>query len=337
MKALNCIELADQEKWSETLQYIEVNDPIPGDNEILISLKAASVNFPDVLMVQGLYQFQPPMPFIPGAEAAGVVEKVGSGVTEFDEGDHVFVMTGNGCFAEKLVADQSRVQKIPKEMDLQVAAGLAMTYGTSLYALKQRADLQAGETLLVLGAAGGVGLAAVELGKSMGAKVIAAASTQEKVDICLEHGADEGFVYKSGNMNREEQKEFSNKIKELTGGMGANVVYDPVGGSFSEPAIRATAWEGRYLVIGFAAGEIPKPPLNLALLKSCQIVGVFWGAWTAMFPKENQKNFEELFELLEAGKINPRIKDKFKLEDSAKAIAHLAERKATGKVIVEIA
>jgi len=314
MKALNCIELAGQEKWSETLQYIEVDDPIPGDNEILISLKAASVNFPDVLMVQGLYQFQPPMPFIPGAEAAGVVEKVGSGVTEFDEGDHVFVMTGNGCFAEKLVADQSRVQKIPKEM-----------------------DLQAGETLLVLGAAGGVGLAAVELGKSMGAKVIAAASTQEKVDICLEHGADEGFVYKSGNMNRDEQKEFSNKIKELTGGMGANVVYDPVGGSFSEPAIRATAWEGRYLVIGFAAGEIPKPPLNLALLKSCQIVGVFWGAWTAMFPKENQKNFEELFELLEAGKINPRIKDKFKLEDSAKAIAHLAERKATGKVIVEIA
>ncbi len=301
MKALNCIELAGQEKWSETLQYIEVDDPIPGDNEILISLKAASVNFPDVLMVQGLYQFQPSMPFIPGAEASGVVEKVGSGVADFDEGDHVFVMTGNGCFAEKLVADQSRVQKIPKEMDLQVAAGLAMTYGTSLYALKQRADLQAGETLLVLGAAGGVGLAAVELGTSMGAKVIAAASTQEKVD------------------------------------MGANVVYDPVGGSFSEPAIRATAWEGRYLVIGFAAGEIPKPPLNLALLKSCQIVGVFWGAWTAMFPRENQKNFEELFELLEAGKINPRIKDKFKLEDSAKAIAHLAERKATGKVIVEIA
>ena len=282
MKALNCIELAGQEKWSETLQYIEVDDPIPGDNEILISLKAASVNFPDVLMVQGLYQFQPPMPFIPGAEAAGVVKKVGSGVSDFDEGDHVFVMTGNGCFAEKLVADQSRVQKIPKEMDLQVAAGLAMTYGTSLYALKQRADLQAGETLLVLGAAGGVGLAAVELGKSMGAKVIAAASTQEKVDICLEHGADEGFVYNSGNMNRDEQKEFSNKIKELTGGMGANVVYDPVGGSFSEPAIRATAWEGRYLVIGFAAGEIPKPPLNLALLKSCQIVGVFWGAWTAL-------------------------------------------------------
>ena len=244
MKALNCIELAGQEKWSETLQYIEVDDPIPGNNEILIGLKAASVNFPDVLMVQGLYQFQPPMPFIPGAEAAGVVEKVGSGVTDFDEGDHVFVMTGNGCFAEKLVADQSRVQKIPKEMDLQVAAGLAMTYGTSLYALKQRADLQVGETLLVLGAAGGVGLAAVELGKSMGAKVIAAASTQEKVDICLEHGADEGFVYKSGNMNRDEQKEFSNKIKELTGGMGANVVYDPVGGSFSEPDIRATAWKG---------------------------------------------------------------------------------------------
>ena len=285
-------------------------------------------------MVQGLYQFQPPMPFIPGAEAAGVVEKVGSGVADFDEGDHVFVMTGNGCFAEKLVADQSRVQKIPKEMDLQVAAGLAMTYGTSLYALKQRSDLRAGETLLVLGAAGGVGLAAVELGKSMGAKVIAAASTQEKVDICLEHGADEVIIYPSEDMDKDQQKNLSKQIKELSGGFGVNVIYDPVGGSYSEPALRAIAWEGRYLVIGFAAGPIPKIPLNLSLLKGCQIVGVFWGAWTGLDPEGNLNNFEELFKLHAEGKINPKVSDKFSLDDAALAIAHLKDRKAKGKVII---
>ena len=199
-----------------------------------------------------------------------------------------------------------------------------------------RDRLKAGETLLVLGAAGGVGLSAVEIGKAMGAKVIAAASSAEKIKICLEHGADEAFVYPSGNLDKEQQKELSNKIKELTGGQGANVVYDPVGGSFSEPALRSIAWEGRFLVIGFAAGEIPKLPLNLALLKGCQIVGVFWGAWTMMFADENEKNFKELFDLHATGKINPEISDRFNLEESAAAIAHLKDRKAKGKVIIDV-
>jgi NADPH2:quinone reductase len=332
MKALQCVELAGPEK----LILSEIDDPKPGNNEVLIDIKAASVNFPDVLMIQGLYQNQPPMPFIPGAECSGVIKEIGEDVDTCNIGDRVFVMAGTGCFAEKLVVDATRITPIPKAMDFPVAAALPMTYGTSLYALKQRADLKPGETLLVLGAAGGVGISAVEIGKAMGARVIAAASSEEKTKICLEHGADEAFVYPSGNLDRDQQKELSSKIKELTGGLGANVVYDPVGGSFSEPAIRAMAWEGRFLVIGFAAGEIPKPPLNLALLKNCQIVGVFWGAWTLMFPGEYEKNLQELFELHADGKINPEISDRFSLEESAAAIAYLKDRKAKGKVIIDV-
>ena len=332
MKALQCVELAGPEK----LIVSDIENPKPGNGEVLIEIKAASVNFPDVLMIQGLYQVQPPMPFIPGAECSGVIAEIGEGVDSCNVGDHVFVMAGNGCFAEKIVVEAARVVLIPKEMDFPVAAALPMTYGTSLYALKQRAELKEGETLLVLGAAGGVGLATVELGKSMGAKVIAAASTQEKVDLCLQHGADEGFIYPSGKLDRDQQKELSSKIKELTGGMGANVVYDPVGDDYSEPCIRATAWDGRYLVIGFAAGEIPKIPINLALLKGMKIVGVFWGAWVGMYPEENKKNFEELFQLHSDGKINPEVSDSFFLDDGAKAIAHLKDRKAKGKVIIKI-
>ena len=332
MKALQCVELAGPEK----LVFSEVDDPKPGSGQVLLEIKAASVNFPDVLMIQGLYQNQPPMPFIPGAECSGVISEIGEGVDSCSVGDHVFVMAGTGCFAEKLVVDAASVTLIPKAMDFPVAAALPMTYGTSLYSLKQRANLQPGETLLVLGAAGGVGLSAVEIGKAMGARVIAAASSEEKTKICLKHGADEAFVYPSGDLDREQQKELSNKIKELTGGLGANVVYDPVGGSFSEPALRAMAWEGRFLVIGFAAGEIPKLPLNLALLKNCQIVGVFWGAWTLMFPAEHEKNLKELFDLHADGKINPEISDRFSLEESAAAIAHLKDRKAKGKVIIDV-
>ena len=332
MKALQCVELAGPEK----LLFGDVEDPKLGNGQVLVEIKAASVNFPDVLMIQGLYQFQPPMPFIPGAECSGVIAEIGDDVNSCKVGDHVFVMAGNGCFAEKLVVDAVRVSQIPKNMDFPVAAALPMTYGTSLYALKQRADLQPGETLLVLGAAGGVGLSAVEIGKAMGAKVIAAASSEEKIKTCLEHGADEAFIYPEGNLNRDQQKELSSKIKDLTEGLGANVVYDPVGGSFSEPALRAIAWEGRFLVIGFASGEIPKLPLNLTLLKGCQVVGVFWGAWTAMFPDENEKNFQQLFDLYAAGKINPEISDRFSLESAAAAIAHLKDRKAKGKVIIDV-
>jgi NADPH2:quinone reductase len=332
MKALQCVELGGPEK----LVLNDVADPEIAEDHIIIEVKSASVNFPDVLMIQGLYQFQPPLPFIPGGESAGVVIEIGGGVEGFNIGDKVFAATGVGGICEKILAHKNNVRPIPENMDFEIAAALSVTYGTSIYALKQRANLKAGETLLVLGASGGVGLATVQLGKAMGAKVIAAASTQEKVDICIENGADEGFVYPSGNLDRDQQKELSNKIKELTGGLGPNVVYDPVGGTYAEPCLRSIAWDGRYLVIGFAAGadQIPKMPLNLTLLKGCQIVGVFWGAWTGMFPAENQKNFEELFEMYEDGKINPAPSDKFTLETSAEAIAHLKDRKAKGKVVI---
>ena len=332
MKALQCVELGGPEK----LVVNDIADPEIAEDHIIIEVKSASVNFPDVLMIQGLYQFQPPLPFIPGGESAGVVIEIGDGVEGFNIGDKVFAATGVGGICEKILAHKNNVRPIPENMDFEIAAALSVTYGTSIYALKQRANLKAGETLLVLGASGGVGLATVQLGKAMGAKVIAAASTQKKVDICIENGADEGFVYPSGNLDRDQQKELSNKIKELTGGLGPNVIYDPVGGTYAEPCLRSIAWDGRYLVIGFAAGadQIPKMPLNLTLLKGCQIVGVFWGAWTGMFPAENQKNFEELFEMYEDGKINPAPSDKFTLETSAEAIAHLKDRKAKGKVVI---
>tara|TARA_X000000950_G_scaffold62625_1_gene76472 strand:+ start:2461 stop:3459 length:999 start_codon:yes stop_codon:yes gene_type:complete len=332
MKALQCTELGGPEK----LKVNDVPEPKAIQDHVVIDNKAASVNFPDVLMIQGLYQFQPELPFCPGGESSGIVSAIGEGVKNIEIGDRVFAMTGLGAFAEKIVVHKSSVVRIPETMNYETAAALPMTYGTSLYALKQRAELKEGETLLVLGAAGGVGLATVELGKAMGAKVIAAASTQEKIDLCIKHGADEGFIYPSGNLDRDQQKELSSKIKELTGGIGVNVVYDPIGDAYSEPCIRATAWDGRYLVIGFAAGEIPKIPINLALLKGMKIVGVFWGAWVGMFPEENKQNFQELFELHSQGKINPEVSDSFLLEDGASAIAHLKDRKAKGKVIIKI-
>ena len=332
MKSLQCVELGPPDK----LQIREVSDPQIIPDHVIIENKAASVNFPDVLMIQGLYQFQPELPFSPGGECSGIIVSVGENVENLKVGDRVFAMTGLGAFCEKILAPKHSVVKIPDSMSFETAAALPMTYGTSLYALKQRANLKEGETLLVLGAAGGVGLATVELGKAMGAKVIAAASTQEKVDLCLKHGADEGFIYPTGDLNRDQQKELSSKIKELTDGLGANVVYDPVGDKYSEPCIRATAWDGRYLVIGFAAGEIPKIPINLALLKGMKIVGVFWGAWVGMFPEENKKNFLELFDLHSQEKIKPEVSDSFPLEEGAKAIAHLKDRKAKGKVIIKI-
>tara|TARA_B100000941_G_scaffold183838_1_gene132051 strand:+ start:943 stop:1941 length:999 start_codon:yes stop_codon:yes gene_type:complete len=332
MKALQCVELGMPDK----LQINEVPDPDLQPGHVIIDNKAGSVNFPDVLMIQGLYQFQPELPFTPGGESSGTISAVGDDVKDLKIGDRVFAMTGIGAFAEKIIVPSTAVVKIPDSMSFETAAALPMTYGTSIYALKQRAELMEGETLLVLGAAGGVGLASVELGKAMGAKVIAAASTQDKIDLCKNHGADEAFIYPSGQLDKNQQKELSSKIKELTGGVGANVIYDPIGDSYSEPCIRATAWDGRYLVIGFAAGEIPRVPTNLALLKGMKIVGVFWGAWVGMFPEENRKNFEELFKLHSEGKINPEISDSFSFYDGASAIAHLKDRKAKGKVIIKI-
>ena len=332
MKALQCVEMGGPDK----LEINEVESPSAIPGHVVIDVKSGSINFPDVLMIQGLYQYQPPLPFTPGGESAGIISEIGEDVTKFKVGDKVFAMTGTGAFAEKILAHEGSCTLIPDSMDYDSAAALSMTYGTSLYALKQRANIQPGETLLVLGASGGVGIAAIELGKAMGAKVIAAASTQDKIDMCMAHGADEGFIYPSGNLDRDQQKQLSNKIKELTGGMGANVVYDPVGDSYAEPCLRATAWEGRYLVIGFAAGEIPKIPLNITLLKGCQIVGVFWGAWVGLFPDENKKNFDELFKLHAEGRINPEVSQRFALENSAEAFSHLANRKAKGKVIINM-
>ena len=332
MKALQCTELGGPEKLSVN----EIDDPVIVAEHVIIDVRSASVNFPDVLMIQGLYQFQPPLPFTPGGESAGVISEVGEGVTDYKVGDKVITASMIGGIAEKILTHQSTLRPIPEGMDYEIAAALSVTYGTSIYALKQRANIQPGETLLVLGASGGVGLATIQLGKAMGAKVIAAASTQEKIDICIANGADEAFIYPSGNLDRDQQKELSNKIKELTGGLGPDVIYDPVGGSYAEPCLRSIAWDGRYLVIGFAAGadQIPKMPLNLTLLKGCQIVGVFWGAWVAMFAAENLKNFDELFNLFSQGKINPQTSDKFTLDTSADAIAHLANRKAKGKVVI---
>ena len=332
MKALQCVELGGPDK----LEVNEIQDPEVLPGHVLIENKAGSVNFPDVLMIQGLYQFQPELPFVPGGESSGIISAVGEGVESLTVGDRVFAMTGIGAFAEKILVPETAAVKIPQGMSFETAAALPMTYGTSLYALKQRAELREDETLLVLGAAGGVGLATVELGKAFGAKVIAAASTDDKINLCKQHGADEGFIYPSGELNKDQQKELSSKIKELTDGAGANVVYDPIGGAYSEPCIRATAWDGRYLVIGFAAGQIPKIPTNLALLKGMKIIGVFWGAWVGMCPEENKKNFEKLFQLHSEGKINPEVSDCFSLDNGARAIAHLKDRKAKGKVIIKI-
>ncbi len=317
----------------ETLVLEDVPDLEPGKGEIVIDVKAASVNFPDVLIIQDLYQFKPARPFAPGGEVAGVVKKIGDGVERFKVGDRVLSSSTNGGFAEEFKVHASRAFKIPDAMPFDEASALLMTYGTSHHALKDRAQVKPGESLLVLGAAGGVGLAAVELGKAYGMKVIAAASSQEKVDFAKAAGADEGIVYPR-EMNRDAQKVFSDQIKAAGGG-GVDVVYDGVGGDYAEPAVRALNWEGRFLVVGFPAG-IPKLPLNLTLLKGCQVMGVFWGAFTQREPKRHQDNIAELFKLYEEGKIRPRVSKHFPLKDAALAIKELQDRRATGKVVVTV-
>ena len=324
MKALLCKEHGPPEK----LVVEEVPSPEPGKGEVRVSVKAAGVNFPDTLIIRDMYQFKPDLPFSPGGEASGVVDMVGEDVSHLKEGDRVLVMSGNGAFAEQIAIDASRVIPIPDDMDFDIAAGFTMTYGTSHHALKQRADIQEGETLLVLGAAGGVGLAAVELGKLMGAKVVAAASTQEKLDLCREYGASETINYT--------EEDLREGIKRTCGPGGADVVYDPVGDKYAEPAFRSTAWNGRYLVIGFAGGDIPKLPLNLPLIKGASIVGVFWGRFTATEPKVHQANMAELMGWLKAGKLKPHVSKRFPLERGGEAIRWMMERKAMGKVLIEM-
>ena len=317
----------------DSLVVEDVPSPKPDKGQVLISVKAAGVNFPDVLIIQNKYQFRPPLPFSPGGEVAGIVKDLGEGVTNVKVGDRVIGSTGWGGFAEEALAPAARCIPFPQNIGFVEASAFVMTYGTSHHALKDRAHLKPGETLLVLGAAGGVGIAAVEIGKIMGARVIAAASSQDKVDFCMARGADAGIVYPENPLDRDAQKKLSEDLKKLIGGDGANVIYDGVGGDYAEPALRAIAWEGRYLVVGFPAG-IPAIPLNLTLLKGCQIVGVFWGAFTAREPKRNQENLQELMGWIASGKLKPSVSKTYPLAKAAEALNDMAARKVKGKVVL---
>lgn len=329
MKAMLCKQYGPP----DSLVFEDVPSPKPQAGHVVISVKAAGVNFPDVLIIQNKYQFRPPLPFSPGGEVAGIVKELGEGVTNVKVGDRVIGSTGWGGFAEEAVAPAARCIPFPSNIDFVQASAFVMTYGTSHHALKDRAHLKAGETLLVLGAAGGVGIAAVEIGKVMGARVVAAASTQAKVDFCMKQGADAGIVYPEGPLDRDAQKKLSEDLKKVLGGDGANVIYDGVGGDYAEPALRSIAWEGRYLVVGFPAG-IPSIPLNLTLLKGCQIVGVFWGAFTAREPKRNQENLAELMRWVKEEKLKPTVSKTYPLARAADALNDMAARKVMGKVVL---
>jgi len=317
----------------ETLVIEELPSPEAGPGQVVLSVKACGVNYPDVLIIEDKYQFKPSRPFAPGGEVAGIVKSLGEGVTSLKVGQRVLASTGWGGMAEELALEATRVTPIPDSMPFEEAAAFMMTYGTSWYGLKDRGHLKAGETLLVLGAAGGVGLAAVELGKAMGARVIAAASSQEKVDLAISRGAESGVVYPKGPFDKDGAKALANQFKDACGKDGWDVCYDAVGGDYAEAAIRASGWGGRFLVIGFPAG-IPKVPLNLTLLKSCDIVGVFWGAAVARDPKAHQENVRQLMEMYAEGKIKPHVSETFPLDRAGDAIAHLGSRKAMGKVVI---
>ncbi len=322
MKAVLCKAYGPPEE----LVLEDVAPLIPAKGQVVLDVKACGVNFPDTLIIQGKYQFKPEMPFSPGGEVAGVVKSLGEGVEGVRVGSRVISFTGWGGFAEEVATEASKLIPIPDGMDFATASAFVMTYGTSYHALKNRAQIQPGETLLVLGAAGGVGLAAIEIAKVMGARVIAAASTDEKLAVCKEHGADEVINYTT-----EDLKE---RLKALTKGNGVDVVYDPVGGNYSEVALRNMAWEGRYLVIGFATGDIPRIPLNLPLLKGCSIVGVFWGTFVARNPKGNLQNLQELLAWFQTGKIKPLVSATYSLKDAAYALNDMMQRKVTGKVVL---
>jgi NADPH:quinone reductase len=322
MKALLCTELGSFEK----LQVQEVPSPRPGPNQVVIDVKASSINFPDALMVKGLYQIKPPLPFSPGSELAGVVKETGADVRRFAVGDRVIGFCGHGGFAEECLAPAEQLMPLPAGMNFELGAAFGLTYCTSLHALQERGQLKNGETLLVLGAAGGVGIAAVEIGKIMGARVIAAASSEDKLEVCRQAGADETINYSKDDLRQ--------RLKELTGEKGVDVVYDPVGGPYSEPALRATGWGGRFLVVGFAAGEIPKIALNLALLKERAIIGVYWGDWTWHDPAGHARNVKQLVKWFAEKKIKPVISERVSLGDTPAALERMTQRKVKGKIVV---
>jgi NADPH2:quinone reductase len=310
----------------ESLVIEEVEDPKPGPGQVVIDIGACAVNFPDVLMIQNLYQFKPALPFSPGSEVAGTISATADDVTAFKVGDRVLALSGWGGMAEKVVVDAAGAIPLPDDIDDVHASGLLYAYGTSIHALRDRAHLQKGEVLLVLGAAGGVGLAAVELGALMGATVIAGASSDDKLELCRQHGAALTINYAA--------EDLKTRIRELTGGAGADVVYDPVGGPYSEPALRSVAWNGRFLVIGFATGDIPKIPLNLPLLKGCSVVGVFWASFVGREPEANRRNIEDLVAWWKEGRLQPYVSATYPLERAPEALRELADRKAMGKVVV---
>ncbi|WEK31203.1 MAG: NADPH:quinone oxidoreductase family protein [Candidatus Pseudomonas phytovorans] len=322
MKAVLCKTLGP----ARDLVLEDVASPLPKKNEILLDVQAAGVNFPDTLIIEGKYQFQPPLPFSPGGEAAGVVTAVGEKAGAFKVGDRVMALTGWGAFAEQVAVPFYNVLPIPASMDFTTAAAFGMTYGTSMHALRQRGQLQAGETLLVLGASGGVGLAAVEIGKALGARVIAAASSTEKLAVAKAAGADELIDYSQASLREE--------IKRLTGGQGVDVIYDPVGGELFEQAVRGLAWNGRLLVVGFASGSIPQLAANLVLLKGAAVLGVFWGAFAQRQPQDNAANFKQLFAWHAEGKLKPLVSQTYPLAEAGAAIERLAQRQAVGKLVV---
>ncbi|RRV73018.1 NADPH:quinone oxidoreductase family protein [Pseudomonas sp. p99-361] len=322
MKAVLCKTLGP----AGNLVLEEVASPLPKNNEILLNVQAAGVNFPDTLIIEGKYQFQPPLPFSPGGEAAGVVAAVGEKAGAFKVGDRVMALTGWGAFAEQVAVPFYNVLPIPASMDFTTAAAFGMTYGTSMHALRQRGQLQAGETLLVLGASGGVGLAAVEIGKAMGARVIAAASSADKLAVAKAAGADELIDYSQASLREE--------IKRLTNGQGVDVIYDPVGGELFEQAVRGLAWNGRLLVVGFASGTIPQLAANLVLLKGAAVLGVFWGAFAQRQPQDNAANFQQLFAWHAQGKLKPLVSQTYPLAEAAAAIEKLGQRQAVGKLVV---
>lgn len=322
MRAIVC------HQWGppDSLALQDIPDPKLGSNDVLIDVAAAAVNFPDVLIIENKYQFKPELPFIPGSELAGTVAAVGSEVSHFHIGQRVIALPGQGAFAQRVAVPASHLMPMPDAMDFDTGAAMTLTYGTSYHAIVDRAQLQPGETMLVLGAAGGVGLAAIEIGKAVGARVIAAASSPEKLALCKQHGADDLIDYSTEDLR--------DAIKRLTDGRGPNVIYDPVGGPYTEPAFRSIAWRGRYLVIGFAHGDIPKLPLNLPLLKGASLVGVFWGEFVKREPKAHAVAMRQLLAWHETGKIKPHVSHTYALGDTAQALKDMAARRVTGKIVI---